>query len=112
MADKRSGATGAFLVGALMGAAAGAMAGLLLAPRSGRDTRQLLKKSAEALPDLAEDLSTTLQIQADRVSGKARKNWGGTVTRLRHAIAVGVEASQRDRQPTPPSNDVPPSESA
>lgn len=99
MTDNRSGSTGAFLVGMLLGAAAGAVTGLLLAPRSGRESRKLLKKSADALPDLAEDLSTSVQLQASRLSGKASQNWDGTLTRLKQAIAVGLEASQRDRLP-------------
>lgn len=80
-----------------MGAAVGAITGLLLAPKTGRETRQLLKKSASALPELAEDLSATVQQQADRLSESALRNWDGTLTRLREAIAAGVEASQRDR---------------
>lgn len=103
MADNRSGATGAFVVGMLLGAAAGAVTGLLLAPRSGRDTRKLLKKSANALPELAEDISSSVQLQAGRLSGKAVQNWDGTLTRLKQAIAVGVEASQRDRSQSEPT---------
>lgn len=104
MADNRSGTTGAFFAGILLGAAAGAVTGLLLAPRTGRETRQLIKKSADALPELAEDLSTTVQMQANRVSDKALQNWDGTLDRLKLAIAAGLEASQRDRQsqPDPP----------
>ncbi|MBD2329642.1 YtxH domain-containing protein [Alkalinema sp. FACHB-956] len=95
MAGNRS---GAFISGLLIGAAAGAIAGLLTAPRTGRETRKLLKKSADALPELAEDLSTTVQIQADRLSETALKNWDETLNRLRVAIAAGVEASQRVRE--------------
>ncbi|MGI0494730.1 YtxH domain-containing protein [Alkalinema pantanalense CENA528] len=95
MAGNRS---GAFISGLLIGAAAGAIAGLLTAPRTGRETRKLLKKSADALPELAEDLSTTVQIQADRLSETALKNWDETLHRLRVAIAAGVEASQRVRE--------------
>ncbi len=91
MSGKRS---GAFLVGAMLGAAAGAVAGLLAAPRTGVETRHMLKKTADALPDLAEDLSTTVQLQADRLSEKALKNWDGTLERLKVAIAAGVEASR------------------
>jgi gas vesicle protein len=98
MAEKRSGGGGAFFSGLVLGAAAGAVAGLLLAPKSGRETRRLLRKSADALPDLAEDLSTSVQIQADRLSESAVRNWDGTLSRLREAIAAGVEASQRERQ--------------
>jgi gas vesicle protein len=76
----------------------GAIAGLLMAPKTGRETRQLLKKSADALPELAEDLSSSVQLQADRLSNKALRNWDGTLGRLKEAIAVGLEASQREQQ--------------
>jgi gas vesicle protein len=94
---------GAFISGLLLGSAIGTVTGLLIAPRTGRDTRQLLKKSADALPELAEDLSTSVQLQADRLSESALRNWDGTLTRLREALAAGIEASQREtlenRQP-------------
>jgi gas vesicle protein len=87
---------GAFISGLLLGSAIGTVTGLLIAPRTGRDTRQLLKKSANALPELAEDLSTSVQLQADRLSETALRNWDGTLARLREAIAAGIEASQRE----------------
>jgi gas vesicle protein len=95
MSNNRS---GAFLGGLFLGAAIGTLTGILIAPRTGRETRQLLKKSADALPELAEDLSTTVQLQADRLSESALRNWDGTLTRLKEAIAAGMEATQRDRQ--------------
>lgn len=88
---------GAFIGGLLLGGAIGTVTGLLIAPRTGRDTRQLLKKSADALPELAEDLSTSVQLQADRLSEVALRNWDDTLNRLREALAAGVEASQRER---------------
>ena len=84
--------SGGFLSGIIVGAAAGALATLLSAPRTGQETRRILKKSAEALPDLAEDLSTSVQLQADRLSEGAIKRWDGTLLRLKDAIAAGVEA--------------------
>ncbi len=87
---------GSFIGGLLLGSAIGTVTGLLIAPRTGRDTRQLLKKSADALPELAEDLSTSVQLQADRLSESALRNWDGTLMRLREAIAAGIEASQRE----------------
>ena len=87
---------GALLVGMVIGGVIGSVTGLLLAPRSGKQTRQLLKKSADALPELAEDLATTLQLQADSLSEVTQRNWQGTLDRLREAIAAGVEASQGD----------------
>ncbi|MDY6784195.1 MAG: YtxH domain-containing protein [Cyanobacteriota bacterium] len=91
MANK---ATGFLMGGMLVGTAVGAAVGVLFAPRSGRETRRLLKKSAEALPELAEDLSATVQLQTNRLSESAVQNWDETLTRLQDAIAAGVEASQ------------------
>lgn len=95
MSNNRS---GAFLGGLLLGAAVGTITGILVAPRPGRETRQLLKKSADALPELAEDLSTTVQLQADRLSETALRNWDSTLVRLKEAIAAGLEATQREQQ--------------
>ncbi len=95
MSENRS---GSFIVGLLLGAAAGTITGILVAPRPGKETRKLLKKSADALPELAEDLSTSVQIQADRLSESALRNWDETLLRLKEAIAAGIEASQRERQ--------------
>ncbi|MBW4622244.1 MAG: YtxH domain-containing protein [Cyanosarcina radialis HA8281-LM2] len=87
-----------FIGGLLLGAAMGTIAGLLAAPRAGRETRQLLKKSAEALPELAEDLSSSVQIQAERLSASAIQKWEQTLNRLQDAIAAGMEATQQERQ--------------
>lgn len=95
MSNNRS---GAFFGGLIIGAAIGAVAGILSAPRAGRETRQLLRKSADALPELAEDLSSSVQLQADRLSESALRNWDSTLIRLREAITAGVEATQRERQ--------------
>jgi gas vesicle protein len=90
--------TGAFIGGMLFGTAIGLVGGLLWAPRTGKETRQILKKSADALPELVEDLSTSIQLQTDRLSESAARNWEGTLERLKQAIAAGVEASQKERQ--------------
>ncbi|MBE9031976.1 YtxH domain-containing protein [filamentous cyanobacterium LEGE 11480] len=95
MSGKRS---GAFVVGMMLGAAAGAIAGLVSAPRTGQETRRILKKTADALPDIAEDLSSTVQLQADRLSETAIKNWDGTLVRLKDAISAGVEATREAQQ--------------
>jgi gas vesicle protein len=90
--------SGLILGGFLVGAAVGTVAGLLYAPKTGRETRQLLKKSAENLPDLAEDLSANLQVQAGRLSESALQQWDGTVGRLREALGAGIEAAQAQRR--------------
>lgn len=98
MSDNQSGSTGMFVSGLFVGAIIGTVTGLLIAPKTGRETRQILKKSADALPELAEDLSSSMQLQADRLSETALRNWDDTLTRLREALTDGLEASQRKRQ--------------
>ena len=89
---------GAFLGGLLVGGAIGAIAALLYAPRTGKDTRKILKKSLENLPELADDLSEYLQANADNLSDNARRNWEGTLQRLQEAIAAGLEATQAEAE--------------
>ncbi|MTJ18988.1 MULTISPECIES: YtxH domain-containing protein [unclassified Dolichospermum] len=95
MSNNRS---GIFIGGLMLGAAIGTLAGLLVAPRTGLETRKLVKKSANAIPELAEDITTSVQIQADRLSNSTLQNWDETVDRLRDAIAVGIDATQRESQ--------------
>lgn len=90
--------SGNFIGGLMLGATIGAFTGLLVAPRTGRETRKLLKKSADALPDLAEDLSTSAQIQADRISENVLRSWDETLERLQEAIFAGVDASMQENQ--------------
>ena len=103
MSNNRS---GIFIGGLMLGAAIGTLAGLLVAPRTGRETRKLVKKSANAIPELAEDISTSVQIQADRLSTSTLQNWDETVDRLREAIAVGIDATQRESQSLNKQNTV------
>ncbi|MGK7875533.1 MAG: YtxH domain-containing protein [Xenococcaceae cyanobacterium] len=99
---------GAFIGGMLVGSALGTIIGLLIAPRTGRETRQILKKSADALPELAEDLSSSVQLQADRLSESALRNWDETLTRLKEAIAAGIEASQLEANTIKQSREITP----
>ncbi len=82
--------------GFLLGASLGALAGLLFAPRSGRETREQLQVSLVHLTELAETLSLDLQSQTTRLSDQALEQWQGTLNRLREAILAGIEASQRE----------------
>ncbi len=95
MADNKS---DGLLGGVLIGAAIGAIAGILAAPRTGKETRRILKKSADALPELAEDLATSIQFQADRLSNTGLQNWEGTLSRLREAVVAGRSASRGEWQ--------------
>lgn len=90
--------TGVFIGGLMIGSAIGSVLGLLMAPRTGKETRKVIKKSADALPELAEDLTTSIQLQADRLSESTLENWEGTLDRLRDAISAGIETSRATTQ--------------
>ncbi|MGK7901226.1 MAG: YtxH domain-containing protein [Hormoscilla sp.] len=90
--------SGKFISGLLLGTVIGGVTGILMAPRSGRQTRQLLKKSAQALPELAEDISANVQIQADRLTHATLRNLEDSLERLRGAIAVAIEAGAREQE--------------
>lgn len=85
-----------FIGGLLAGTAIGTVIGLLVAPRSGKHTRKVIKKSADAVPDLIEDLSTSLQIQADKLSQTTLQKWDSTLGRLKDALIAGQAATQQD----------------
>jgi gas vesicle protein len=61
------------IIGFLCGAAAGALAGLLLAPRSGEETR---KKIAEKAGELKEDLSNQLTQSFGRIQEQVSSSLG------------------------------------
>lgn len=87
-----------FAMGVLFGAAIGTVTGLLVAPRTGRDSRRLIKKSVEALPELTEDLSTNAQIQSERFAAMSGRGWGRLQIHIQEAIAIGVDAAKHQKQ--------------
>ncbi len=94
-----------FMGGLIAGTALGTVIGLLIAPRSGKQTRKVLKKSADAVPDLIEDLSTSLQFHADKLSQTTLQNWDGTLVRLRDALIAGQAATREEFSKPEPQRD-------
>lgn len=103
MSKKQS---GVFIGGLMIGAAIGGVTALLTAPRTGRETRKIVQKSADAIPQLAEDISTTVQIQTYRLSTQTVRTWNQTIHRLREAIAVGIYVAQQERQTLTKKNSI------
>jgi gas vesicle protein len=101
MADKNR---GTFVGGIFIGAAIGAVTGLLVAPRKGRDTRKILNKTVSAVPQMAEDISSSIQLQADKLSAAAGDRWHDTLDRLATAISAGIVASQSVRELNAPTH--------
>jgi gas vesicle protein len=95
MADKNR---GTFIGGMIIGTAIGTLTGLLVAPRKGRDTRKILNKTMSAVPQMAEDIASSVQLQADKVSAAASGRWQDTLDRLATAISAGIVASQSVRE--------------
>lgn len=85
-----------FVGGLLAGTALGTVIGLLIAPRSGKQTRRVIKKSADAVPDMVEDLSTSLQLHTGRLSQTTLQNWDSTLERLKEALIAGQAATQEE----------------
>lgn len=98
MADKNR---GTFLSGIFIGTTIGTITGLLLAPRQGRDTRKVLGKTIAAVPQMAEDISSSVILQADKLSAAAGDRWHDTLDRLTTAISAGIVASQSARESHP-----------
>ncbi|MBD2187978.1 YtxH domain-containing protein [Pseudanabaena mucicola] len=90
-----SNGAGKFFGGLIVGTTIGAAVGILFAPRSGKQTRLALKKSAQDLPQIAEELGSTVQYQADRFTEQAQRTIDEALVRLQEAIATGQEASRR-----------------
>lgn len=96
-----------FIGGLVAGTAIGTVIGLLIAPRSGKHTRKVIKKSADAVPDLIEDLSTSLQFHADKLSHTTLQNWDSTLERLKDALIAGQAASRAEFVQTAPRQTAP-----
>lgn len=101
MADNKS---GAFIGGMFLGIAIGAVTGLLAAPKTGKETRKVLKKTADALPELMEDLSSGIQLQAGQLSETALQNLEDTLVRLQAALEAGRAAGQQELEQLQTSN--------
>jgi gas vesicle protein len=99
MADER-GSSAAVLLAFLSGAALGAVAALLLAPQSGRESREQLRgyarRAEESLHDLADQAGERFEEALDQ--GKEFVEAKKSV--LREAFEAGREAMKRERERT------------
>ncbi|MGA7954908.1 MAG: YtxH domain-containing protein [Gloeobacterales cyanobacterium] len=99
-----------FLGGFVLGAMLGGITTLLLAPRSGRETRRILRDSVDALPHKAEDTLENLQDQADQLVNQTRHSLDEAVERFQEALDAARVASARKRSELDPG--APPPEGA
>lgn len=94
MADDRGVSAGlAFLSGALVGA----VAALLLAPQSGRESREQLREYARRAEENLHDLAQMATETFDKAMDKGREFAQEKKSVLTEALEAGREAMQRER---------------
>src|SRR5215470_17381350 len=93
--DRNDGAGGVgFLSGLVVGAFAGAIIALVLAPQSGEETRELIIGKAQEAKGKALDLASDLREQADELAKKTRAAYETTAKRADNAVHAAKNAAQ------------------
>ena len=86
---------GKFAIGALIVAAAGFFAGILSAPKSGKDTREDLKKEAEALKNEATETVEKFSDEFSEVADSAKQKAGQVVNEVKTTATDLKERTER-----------------
>jgi gas vesicle protein len=94
------------LAGIGLGAIIGAATALLLAPKSGVETREDLKKAADDLRSKAEGVYGDLGTQVDELVSKSKELIESTKTKVQEAIETGKKAmaEKKEEMVEEPSN--------
>jgi gas vesicle protein len=85
-----------FIIGGLIGAALG----ILYAPKSGKETREEIRHSAEELLEKAKGQYEEASRKIEQLAGREKELYAGKKERLKKALAAGVEAFKQETSPT------------
>ena len=85
---------GKFLAGFIVGGAIGAIAGVLLAPKSGEETRQMIADGAKDALKRADETVKEIQSKADDVVSDMQKKGDEIKEKLQNLINQQKEAKQ------------------
>ncbi|HNS52561.1 MAG TPA: YtxH domain-containing protein [Anaerolineae bacterium] len=100
-----------FVVGFLIGALAGAAAAILMAPKSGEETRGLLRERGIELRDHADQLGAEVRKRAEGVGVQAKERAERLQVQVRQAIDEGRSKAKEDLlarvEPSTPLTDGP-----
>lgn len=96
MADDR-GSSGAVVLAFLTGTALGALTALLLAPESGSDSRDQVRRYARRAEDNLRDLAGRAGEVYEEVVGQGREYVGSKKSALRDAFEAGREAMRQEQ---------------
>ena len=97
MADNQGSSSAGVLLAFLSGAALGAVAALLLAPQTGRESREQLRGYARRAEDNLRDLAGRAGGAFEEVVGEGKEFVDSKKSVLREAFDVGREAMRRER---------------
>lgn len=77
---------GKFIAGFVVGGAIGAIAGILLAPKSGEETRKMIADSAQDLVKRADETAKQIQSKADDAVTELQKRGEEIKTKLQDLV--------------------------
>jgi len=83
--------TSRFLAGFIVGGAIGAIAGILLAPKSGEETRKILADTAQDMVKRADETAKQIQTKADDVVSDLQKKGDEIKEKLQDLLAKQKE---------------------
>ncbi len=98
MADNQGPSSAAVLLGFLSGAALGAVTAILLAPRTGQESREMLRGYARRAEDGLRDLVGEAGERFDGAVEEGRDFIESKKTVLREAFDAGRDAMRRERE--------------
>ena len=101
MANDRNDAAG-YLGWFFLGGMLGAAAALLMAPKTGRETRELLAERSNEVARRAEEMATDAQGRAGDWFDKSRELFEEQTQRLMTAFEAGKDAMRDEIRKTPP----------
>ncbi len=101
MANDRNDAAG-YLGWFFLGGMLGAAAALLMAPKTGRETRELLAERSNEVARRAQEMATDAQGRAGEWFDKSRELFEEQTQRLMTAFEAGKDAMRDEIRKTPP----------
>ncbi len=96
--EKRGFSFGSFLIGLLLGATAGAAVGLLIAPKSGNETREALKNKLQQGRQQAHKATGESASQIQGLANDGKASLGAKLGLIRQAFEAGKQAAKEKHQ--------------
>lgn len=87
-----------FLAGFIVGGAIGAVAGVLLAPRSGEETRKMLKDTADDMARRADETAKQIKVKADDAVSDLQKKGDEIKEKLQDLITKQKESKAENTE--------------